>query len=95
MSAERQAAIRDLMRAAERVLDVCGREALDEDATLAPRIVAFAPYRPRARVIVDLALAQPMVTGELVRDIDARRFERLAIFELYAAPADAFESGLH
>ncbi len=92
MSAERQKAIRELMRAAERVLDICGREALEEDATLAARIVAFAHSRPRARVVVDLALARPMVTGELVRDIDACRFERLALFEMLAAPADASEA---
>jgi hypothetical protein len=96
MSTERQAAIRELMRAASNALDVCGNEALGDDPRLASKIVMFAQDGARARVVVDLAAPEPRITGEMVRDVDvaAGKMERLTIFELLAAPPDITE-GLH
>jgi hypothetical protein len=95
VSAERQAAIRELMRAAERALDVCGNEALGDDPRLASRILMFGTEDgARTRVVVELAQGAPMVIGELVRNLEGGRVERLPIFELHAAPPDASE-GLH
>jgi riboflavin biosynthesis pyrimidine reductase len=83
---ERQAAIRDLVRAASNAFAVLGNSALDDDPRLASRILMFREGGARVRVIVDTAAAEPKITGELVRDVDG---ERLTIFELLAAPAEA------
>jgi hypothetical protein len=94
MSAEREKAIRELMRAAERALDVLGNEAIGVDRRLASNMLMFTQEGARTRVVVELAQGAPMVIGELVRNLDGGRVERLPIFELHAAPADAIE-GLH
>jgi hypothetical protein len=98
MSIERETAIRELMRAASNALAVCGNEALDVDPRLASKILMFgtAQEGARARIVVDLAAAEPKIAGEMVRDINIAtgEMERLTIFELLAAPPDVTE-GLH
>jgi hypothetical protein len=97
MSAERQAAIRELMRAAERVLDICGNAALGDDPRLASRILMFTTAREgaRTRLVVDLAAPLPTISGEMVRDVDSSegivRMERIELFALHAAPPDVTE----
>jgi hypothetical protein len=99
MSAERQTAIRELMRAAERVLEVCGNEALTDDPSLASKLVTFGMEAGvRVRLVVDLAAPLPTIAGEMVRnvrDVEGKpAIERVEMFAVHAAPPDV-SAGLH
>jgi hypothetical protein len=99
MSAERQAAIRELMHAVGRVLEVCGNEALTDDPSLAAKLMTFGiEDGVRVRLVVDLAAPLPTIAGEMVRnvrDVEGKPcMERVEMFAVHAAPPDV-SVGLH